>query len=53
MSFVTGVIWKGFANTKSSEVLKKQFEKYCDWCWDMAMATVTFAEEDIINYIFH
>lgn len=33
MSFCTDVIWEGFANTDSSESLKKQFEKYCNWCW--------------------
>lgn len=33
ISFVTEIIWEGFANTDSSEALKKQFDKFCDWCW--------------------
>ena len=33
ISFVTEIIWEGFANTDSSDSLKKQFEKFCDYCW--------------------
>lgn len=33
ISFVTEIIWEGFANTDSSDALKKQFDKFCDWCW--------------------
>lgn len=33
ISFVTEIIWEGFANTDSSDALKKQFDKFCNWCW--------------------
>ena len=33
ISFVTEIIGEGFANTDSSDALKKQFDKFCDWCW--------------------
>lgn len=33
ISFVTEIIWEGFANTDSSDALKKQFEQFCDYCW--------------------
>lgn len=33
MSFMSEVIWEGYANTSSSEALKEQFNKFCNWCW--------------------
>lgn len=33
ISFVTEIIRVGFANTDSSDSLKKQFEQFCDYCW--------------------
>ena len=33
ISFVTEIIWEGFANIDSSDALKKQFDKFCDWCF--------------------
>ena len=33
MSFYSGVILEGFADTRSSQALKEHFEKYHDWCW--------------------
>ena len=33
MSFMSEVIWEGYANTSSSETLKEQFSKFCNWCW--------------------
>lgn len=33
MSFYTDIVLAGFANIDSSETLKEQYERYCDWCW--------------------
>ena len=33
MSFMSEVICEGYANTSSSETLKEQFNKFCDWRW--------------------
>ena len=30
MSFMSEVIWEGYANTSSSEALKEQFNKFCN-----------------------
>lgn len=33
MSFMSEIMWEGYANTSSSEALKEQFNKFCNWCW--------------------
>lgn len=33
MSFYSGVILEGFANTESAQALKSHFENYHEWCW--------------------
>lgn len=33
MSFYFEIILQEYANTESSQSLKNQFEKYCNWCW--------------------
>lgn len=53
MSFATDVMYEEFANTDSSERLKNQFNKYCDWCWGMVMGIVAGAESNFINCIYH
>ena len=52
MSFMSEVIWEGYANTSSSEALKEQFNKFCDWCLGIAMEIVIFVEENTINCTF-
>lgn len=53
MSFVNSIIFEGFANTDSSESLKNQFDKYCDWCWDTDMETVIDVKLVFISYTYH
>lgn len=33
MSFYGEIILEEYANTSSSQALKLQFERYCEWCW--------------------
>ena len=46
MSFVTKVIWEGFADTSSSEALEEQFHKFCNWCWGHGFGDCTWCRKD-------
>ena len=32
---------------EGSEVLKKQFENHCNWCWGMVLANVMYARKPL------
>lgn len=45
MSFID-VVWSEFANANSSEHLKNQFDKYCDWCWEYGCGNCDSCKKD-------
>lgn len=36
---------------EGSEVLKKQFENHCEWCWGMVLVTAIYVRKHLMEFI--